>query len=149
MKTNSKGYVITADVSSIRDIICDEVWQITRSSKHISGTVWVPELAPSSQLFEKYLKEWKDNPVEEWWYLYKDAFNKELKSAKKLGALKKLGRLVESGRIIALICFCRDSDHCHRALVGELLKQCGVEVEEYVKKKKTETHTYVEQLTLF
>jgi len=63
------GYVITASISSTGNIICDEVWQITRSNKKVSGALWVPELAPDHDLYKMYMKEWKGKPGEEWWQL--------------------------------------------------------------------------------
>ena len=47
MKNNSRGY-ITADVSSVKDIICYEVWQITRAGNHI------PETMTQSIAFQAY-----------------------------------------------------------------------------------------------
>lgn len=148
MNINSSGYIVTADVSSIKDIACDEVWQITRSSNHIPGTVWMPDLAPSPQLFKKYLYEWKDRPCEEWWDMYREIFEQEIKSDyKKVSALKKAFNLVNLGKVIAMVCFCRDSRYCHRTLVGNFLKQKGIRVEEYVSKRASEDN--VQQLTLF
>lgn len=146
VKNNSRGYVITADVSSVKNIICDEVWQITRAGNHIPGTLWVPDLAPGPQLFKRYLHEWKDRPGNEWWDRYKELFEQELRTDEKLNALRKIWNYVESGRVIALVCYCRDSRYCHRTLVGNFLEQHGVRVEEH---KKAKNNTEVAQLTLF
>ena len=146
MINNSRGYVITADVSSVKDIICDEVWQITRAGNHIPGTMWVPDLAPGPHLFKRYLHEWKGRPVDEWWDRYKEIFEQELRTAEKLNALRKIQIHVESGKVIALVCYCRDIRYCHRTLVGNFLRQQGVVVEEH---KKVKNNIKVEQLTLF
>jgi hypothetical protein len=59
MQMDSKGYVITASLSSIRKINCDEIWLITKVEKNIPGVKWMPELAPNGDLYNKYLCEWK------------------------------------------------------------------------------------------
>jgi len=141
------GYVITANISSIKNIVCDEVWQITRSNKNISAVKWVPDLAPSPNLYSRFINEWKGKPGEDWWPIYKYQFEKELDTDEKLNALRKLWKLVKSGKVIALVCFCRDGRYCHRALVGDFLKRYGIRVEEY-KKEKTVNNDY-RQLKLF
>jgi uncharacterized protein YeaO (DUF488 family) len=133
MDKNSRGYVITASISSLRNIKCDEVWQITRVNNEISGTLWIPELAPSPALFNTYLKEWKGKPADQWWSEYEVKFVDELRSPEKLSKLRKLWRSVESGRTIALVCFCTNSKYCHRSLVGKFLERHGVKVEEFAK----------------
>ncbi len=143
----SSGYVITASISSIKNIVCDEVWQITRSNKNIPGTLWVPDLAPSPDLYRQFLNQWKDKPGEEWWHFYKNRFEQELKTGEKLNALRKIWYLVQSGKVIALVCFCKDNNYCHRSLVGDFLKQYGIRVEEYTK-DRTINDGY-KQLTLF
>lgn len=148
MERKPKGYVITADISNINKIECDEVWQITRSGNTISGTIWEPALAPSHQLYKRYLNEWKDGPAEEWWSLYKEIFEKELGTPEKLNALIKLTQLIKAGKVIALVCYCRDSKYCHRTLVSEALQKHGINVEEYVAKKSI-YEIDAEQQTLF
>jgi len=144
---HNSGYVVTSNIASIKNIVCDEVWQITRSGKYISGALWMPELAPGPYLYRRFVFEWKNKPVKEWWHTYKDEFEKELKTKEKINALRKLRSLVESGKVIALVCFCKESKYCHRTLIGDLLKQYGIRVEELTKDKSS-TNTY-EQLTLF
>lgn len=147
MNNNPSGYVITAAISSIKDIVCDEVWQITRSSRNITGAIWMHALAPSPDLYKSFLYEWKDKPGEEWWPIYKELFEQELKAEDKLSALKRLQSLVKSGKVIALVCFCRDSRYSHRTLVGEYLKQHGIRVDEFIKEKSMNND--VEQLAFF
>lgn len=147
MDISSEGYVITTNVASIGRIACDEVWQITRANKHIRGAIWVPELAPSSRLFNKYIKEWKGKPPDEWWPLYRAMFNQELGTTQKFNVLRRLWRTVRSGRIIALACFCKDGTYCHRRLVGEFLTAQGLRVEERIMGDTSKQHTG--QLTMF
>lgn len=149
---SSKGYVITGSISSIKDINCDQVWQITRSNKTISGTVWVPELSPSNELFNTYLHEWKEKQPDQWWVQYSDQFNRELQTKEKLDKLRSLWKLIQNGKIIALVCFCKDDKYCHRSLIGKFLEKSGVRVEEYKKikyRKNEEDFNSIQQLTLF
>lgn len=69
MSTTTTDRIITASISSIKKLTCDEIWQITRSDKVIVGTKWVPELALGWDLFNQYLRNWKGKPPEEWWPL--------------------------------------------------------------------------------
>lgn len=128
-----KGQIITASISSIKNIECDEIWRITRVNTEISGTIWVPELAPSSNLYNKYLKEWKNKPGETWWAIYEKKFREELLLPTTVKTLRKLWRLAEQGRRIALVCFCVDSRYCHRRLVGDFFEMHGMRVEEITK----------------
>jgi len=132
------GHVITAPVSLVKKINCDEVWQITRSDKVLPGTVWVPELAPGWDLFNRYLHEWKELPPNKWWPLYKDIFVRELQLEEKLGAMRRLWSSVNSGKVIALVCFCPNEAYCHRTLVAHFLGKYGIKTKEY---KETQTST--------
>jgi len=148
----SKGYVITASISSIKNIDCDEIWQITRSGKYLDGTVLVKNLSPSPELFNIYINEWKNKAPDYWWPLYEAKFNEELKTEEKLVALRKLWNLVKMGKVITIACFCKDSTYCHRTLVGNFLKKKNITVLEYQKEIETIEHNeYKEykQLTLF
>lgn len=147
MDENIKGYIITADPSSLKNIVYDEVWQITRSGPDITGAIRVRDLSPSPELFNLYYKEWKNKNPEDWWHFYVQKFNKELNTEEKVNALRKLYLKVKAGKVIALICFCSDSRYCHRTLVGEYLIKYGVRVEEYKKAEKSPSE-YV-QLALF
>ncbi|MDD3898359.1 MAG: hypothetical protein PHE82_05345 [Syntrophomonadaceae bacterium] len=69
MSTITTGRIITASISSIKKLTCDEIWQITRSDKVIVGTKWVPELAPGWDLFTNTCVTGKGKPPEEWWPL--------------------------------------------------------------------------------
>lgn len=131
MEANNKGYVITASISSVKKIECDEFWLITRSEKSWPGSKWVPELAPNRELFNAYSNEWKGKSPEEWWPLYRSMFNKELRSEGKLSILRDLWVKVKQGKVITLVCFCKENTYCHRKLVGEFLEEQGLRVEEF------------------
>ncbi|MCL5058639.1 MAG: DUF488 domain-containing protein [Actinobacteria bacterium] len=147
MKNNLTGYIITASISSLKNIVCDEVWQITRSGPYVTGAIRVPELSPSPELFHQYIMEWKQKHPEEWWQLYTKRFIEEMNLEAKLNALRKLYLKAKAGKIIALVCFCSDSRYCHRTLVGDFLRGYDVDVVEY-QKEKTNIDNYT-QLALF
>jgi uncharacterized protein (DUF488 family) len=52
-----------------------------------------------------------------------------------------------NGKVVALVCFCKDSRYCHRTLVGDFLKEKGVDVFE-MEKGRGGTPKY-KQLSLF
>jgi uncharacterized protein YeaO (DUF488 family) len=131
MSTTTTGRIITASISSIKKLNCDEIWQITRSDKVITGNKWVSELAPGWDLFNQYLHNWKGKPPEEWWHLCAQAYNEELQSEVKLAALRRLWSLVNYGKVIGLVCFCPVDRYCHRRLVAEFLHKHGIVAEEY------------------
>lgn len=98
---------------------------ITRKKLDIDGVFYAPKLAPSSQLFSKYLKEWKNKPPKEWWDKYSTIFNKEL--TYKRPQLRHLYGILNIGINVALICFCNRKE-CHRYLIADYLAKYGVEV---------------------
>lgn len=127
--------IITAPLSVARHIECDQKWLITRQPQTIEGIRWVPELAPSKQLFARYMKEWKGKRPEEYWSMYVEAFERELKTEEKLEALRELWKLSSQGLTVALLCYCPKPEYCHRSLVGNFLRSFGVTVEEHVPKQ--------------
>lgn len=98
---------------------------ITRKRLDIAGVLYAPKLAPSSQLFNKYLKEWKNKPPKEWWDKYSTIFNEEL--VYKKPQLRRLYKMLNVSIDVALICFCNRRE-CHRYLVADYLAKYGVEV---------------------
>lgn len=143
-----KGYVITASIRNATHLKCDEIWQITRSDKTLPGALWVPDLAPSWDLFNEYSHNWKDKPPEDWWPEYMKRFNEELNSKVKLQALRRLWVQAQHGKVIALVCFCPDNAYCHRRLVGEFLEKQGLRVEEFKLPTSYQTESVL-QMALF
>lgn len=124
--------IITAQVQFTADLPCDEVWQITRSGRRlISDAIWVPELAPSQALYQRYLSAWKGQPGESWWPEYRDVFFHEM--SPMLPKLRDLWRIDKTGKIVGLTCFCGDPRFCHRSLISEFLRKYGIQVREYQK----------------
>jgi uncharacterized protein YeaO (DUF488 family) len=143
----SNAMVVTGSVSSIRSIDCDEIWQITRGGPDVGGAARVFAFAPSPALFQEYRMNWKQKSPEEWWGSYERQFNAELQSLEAEIAVEKLRALVESGRTIALVCFCKDSQYCHRSLVAEFLKDRGFIVEEHQSPRPIDSG--IAQVTMF
>ena len=72
------GRVIVTGVSHIKELPCDEIWQIMRGGPDIDGAIRVRALAPGDNLFHQYIARWKDADPEEWWHLYEQQFINEL-----------------------------------------------------------------------
>ena len=104
-----------------------EIWQITRSNTLlVNEAILVRGLAPSDQLFNKYINKWKNTPAGNWWHEYEELFLKELGNEEKLSNLRLLYKKIMEGINIVLLCFCKDANYCHRRLVGEFFNQYGI-----------------------
>ena len=90
------GKVVTASVSTAKHASVDEFWLITRAGPDVPGMTRYRELAPSTDLFQRYLDQWKGQPTEKWWSLYATVFRKELQSQEKLDTLRLLYRKVKN-----------------------------------------------------
>ncbi len=132
---NNMTPIITAPLSAVRHIQCDERWLITRVEAEGEGILWVPDLAPSQRLFRRYLDEWKGTFVEDYWPQYVQMFQEELKQKSKLFVLRRIWKLSSQGVSIALFCYCQSPEHCHRTLVGDFLRSHGAEVIEYIPRQ--------------
>lgn len=104
-----------------------EIWQITRSKTLLTNEViLVQGLAPSDQLYKKYINKWKNKPAEDWWHEYEEIFLKELETEEKINNLRLLYKKLCEGNNIVLLCFCKDAKYCHRRLVGEFFNQYDI-----------------------
>lgn len=109
------------------------VWAIIRSNKNIPcGIQWIPDLAPSWDLFNRYIawrskKQWNTKCfIEE----YVPQYLKELKySDKAIQAIERLKMLTSMGRSVALVCFCQDQNLCHRSILAGVLQGMGFAVD--------------------
>lgn len=144
------GLLFTSNVNGLRNLkIESDIWQITRAGT-IPNSTLVRGLAPSSELFEKYLREWKNLPGKEWWQEYENRFLEELRSEEKLDCLREVYRRLMSGTNIVLVCFCKNYNYCHRKLVAEFFKQYDIISEELDPKLDTELDQVShEQLAIF
>lgn len=111
----------------------DEVWAIVRSDKNIpSWMQWVPELAPSWDLFNKY-RQWRDTG---YWNkytfnkLYVPQFLKELSQAEDvMDVLLRLKYLDSLEKTVCLVCFCQEETLCHRSIIAGVLQGLGFNVD--------------------
>lgn len=138
-----KGKLFTSNLSGLKKKDFDaDVLIITRGGTDISGTELVRDLSPSKDLFNTYLKQWKNKPGPEWWEKYEERFHIEMKSNIKLEALRDVYKRLLIGNNVVLVCFCEDHRYCHRRLVGEFFGQYGIQFEEL-------NPVTIEQVTLF
>ncbi len=108
----------------------DEIWFIVRKINQFQTLVnqtkkckWVTDLAPSQNLYSKYL-QLKDSHI---WnditflMQYVPTFIKEIKANPK--ALELIDELIELGehKNIQLVCFCLNENLCHRSIIGGIL----------------------------
>lgn len=88
--------------------------------------VWVPDIAPSSQLVSWALaEEWTD----ERWRRYTKAYLKEMKLPAASRLIAMLARMSHDSNF-SVGCYCEDATRCHRALLRELLENAGAEIVE-------------------
>lgn len=84
---------------------------------------WYPTIAPTGSLLQHYKTTGDTN-------YYTEQFNSQLA---QLSAEKIVATLAEmsQGRDVALLCYERPSDFCHRHLVADWLNSHGYPCEEY------------------
>lgn len=81
-------------------------------------------LAPSYDILFQY----KANPDEK---LYTERYNKEILDKIDLKSVIEELERISHGKDIALICFEKSSDFCHRHIVADKLKAMGYDVTEF------------------
>jgi len=82
--------------------------------------VWLPELAPSSQLVR--LAQAADTPRQ--WATFVKRYRSEMAAPDKMRLLRLLA--VMSGESdFSVGCYCADEAHCHRSVLRALLKEHG------------------------
>lgn len=104
----------------------DEIWLIVRNLKDKSilnkkNIYWVPELAPSQELYND-AEKWKRSyqwTIEKYKGEYKPRFLKEMESFK---AQTKLNILKQTKKNILLVCYCTGMK-CHRYLIQEIIEK--------------------------
>lgn len=106
------------------------------------GMVHVPELAPSPELYKKYITRWKYNeftqeeenrlkdfgPGATWWSLYYEQFIAQMHEDYMQVNLARIIELLNQGVDILLVCFCGNLEHCHRKILGDYYASLGYEV---------------------
>jgi uncharacterized protein YeaO (DUF488 family) len=123
------GKLFTSSPSGLKNLHVEaDIWQITRGKALISTAIMVRGLAPSNELFAKYLNKWKHLHPEQWWNDYKILFQKEMESDEKIANLRSLYKILKAGRNVVLLCFCEDPAYCHRRLVGEFFSKYNINI---------------------
>lgn len=92
-------------------------------------------MAPSQMLFGKYWEEVKGKSAEKYFINFADLYREELKTQEKLRWMRRLWVLVCQGHNIVLACYCKSPERCHRKILGDFLREYGVEVQEYVPRQ--------------
>jgi uncharacterized protein (DUF488 family) len=60
-------------------------------------------------------------------------YDKHIKTAEARGALDELSALIKSGKRVALLCYCRDPNACHRSrIVANVKKRMRIKVEDLI-----------------
>lgn len=99
---------------------------INVARKNKEGLNQIIELAPSNALFGWYINN-KTN--EDWFKTYKKRYKEEIQSNEvALEKMRYIKSLLDSGKDVALLCYCRDYNKCHRSILGEAFKAIKYEI---------------------
>ena len=123
-----KGVVTFASVHDMNKIQNDTT-KICIARKYIEGSdEHMIELAPSYGLFSWYLQN-KDNKG--WFKTYKETFISDAKQSYSFNnKYNEIKDRLNSGENIALLCFCKDINLCHRSIIKEKLVKDGYVIED-------------------
>lgn len=124
----SKGNLYLGRISDHRNYVSQgiECFSITLSSKFDKYMECLKGLAPSGELLSWHkANEDREDFREGYYPLY---FNQVKYSNKAQEDLKRVTLLLDSGKDVALICFCKSSDRCHRGIIGDWFKKKGYNV---------------------
>lgn len=86
--------------------------------------VWLPELAPSSELVSWALSE-PFTPKR--WATFEQRYRREMRQPATQRLIALLAAL-SSQTNFSVGCYCEDESHCHRSLLREILTEQGAEV---------------------
>jgi len=126
----NSGEVVTCSFKHSKSYDADEKWLITRGGEGLPGYKRVPELAPSEELFNKYIDYWKDKPASIWWEKYKSEFMQQFKNPQFIMKLALLyEKVYNQNQNILLVCFCQKVKYCHRKIVASFLAEKGLKVQ--------------------
>ena len=122
-----------------RNTPMDEVYLIIRSASVLEKrrddilniAKVLPVLSPSQDLFYRYLNwsrsgQWN---IEVFENSYRPSFTSQINNdANAMAWLDYLAK-VSDIKNVALLCFCKDVNTCHRKIVGEMIRRLGGHVE--------------------
>ncbi len=102
------------DESDGTRILVMRIWPRGIKKTHVDE--WLQELGTSKKL----IKEWKNKHID--WNEFRKRYLSEMKEPKKQGLIKSLAERAKRDTI-TLLCICKDSKRCHRALLKEIIQQ--------------------------
>ncbi len=85
--------------------------------------VWLPELAPSSQLVERAQRA----ATERQWQAFVKAYRREMSSGPGARLLALLAALSKRSDF-SVGCYCEDEARCHRSVLRQLLREHGAKL---------------------
>lgn len=108
------------------------VWLIVRSPDEIpEGVIYVPQLAPSKELFQKYREAFHNGMFDKSFFdnIYVPQFLKEL--SKNEDAFVILNELKNQSftNDYLLCCYCENKELCHRSIIAGILLGMGAEID--------------------
>ena len=121
-------------ICNIRDVSegqFNEVWAIVRFYRGKSPWInQVVDLSPSQKLWGKFNKLKLDGRWNEETFRseYLPVFLKEMRSEAAREKLNELYKKDKAGRSIALVCFCKEENLCHRSIIAGILQGVGCNV---------------------
>ena len=127
-KAEEKGNLI---LRSSKDMRVSNAYNINIARGNIINTDYrLLELAPSKELFNWYINLKNTNNLYEGWFEdYRKVYLNQLKNNKKaLNQLKHIKDKLDNGINVAIYCFCKDVNKCHRNIIGNLFEKKGYKV---------------------
>jgi uncharacterized protein YeaO (DUF488 family) len=85
--------------------------------------VWLPELAPSTELVAVA----QDAHTDSAWGAFVRAYRKEMSRPEARHLLLLLAALSQTSNL-SVGCYCEDENRCHRGVLQELLEQAGADL---------------------
>ncbi|MCG8564204.1 MAG: DUF488 family protein [Desulfobacterales bacterium] len=86
---------------------------------------WLPNLSPSPETMK--MGQAAQSPGE--WKRFKAAYKKEMARPENARILELLAALSHTANF-SVGCYCEDETHCHRSVLGELLRAAGAVIKE-------------------
>src|SRR3954466_12018230 len=84
---------------------------------------WLPELAPTLELFSWYMKD----PSAARWPRFERQYQREMSAPAPQRLIELLARLSENADF-SVGCYCEDESRCHRSILRRLLAQHGAKL---------------------
>lgn len=85
--------------------------------------VWMPSLAPSTELVKRALTARSDRD----WQRFVKMYRREMAATEPSASLDVLAALSHQANF-SVGCYCADEGHCHRSVLRELLRERGAQL---------------------